>query len=148
VGLRACLARQLGDLEAEPVAGLAPMVGAAVVSAASVIWGCQSFLECEDVADEGAASAGLVGETSIASWSPLAVVVLMKDVGDTVTAVVQLSTRMECSTWTVASDWVAGHRLAFHVDHVVVIEQMQASLTVACDKRLGESPIDSSLRPP
>jgi hypothetical protein len=146
---RACLAHHLAGLEAELEVGRVQMVVAGVGFATCAILGFQSFQECEDGADGGVAFAGLVGETSRVSLMPSAAAEVQKrDAGGTATVVAQLKTRTECSTWTVASGLVADRRLAYRADHAVVIEQMQASLTVECDKRLGESPIGSSWRPP
>jgi hypothetical protein len=124
------------------VAGVAAFVTCA-------IWGFQSFQECEDGAGEGAAFAGLADATSEANLVPLAVAaVRKKDAEGKATAVAQRTTRMACSTSTVGSGLGADRRLAVHADHVVVIEQMLASLIVGCGKKLGESPIDSWWRPP
>lgn len=126
-----------------------PMVAAGVVVFVTCgIWGFQSYPECEGEAGVGAASAGSVGGTSIASLTPLAAVVLKTGAEGMAIAVVRLMTHMACSTWTAGSGWGAGHRLACRAGHVVVTEQMLASLTVGCGKKLGESPICSWLRPP
>lgn len=120
------------------------MVAAEVVFVTCAIWGFQSFRECEDGAGGDAAFAEAVGATSM----PLVAVVLKMDVEGTATAVVLLTTRTVCSTSTAASGLVVGHKLAFRAGHAVVIGQMPASLTVACGKKLGESPTCSWLRPP
>jgi hypothetical protein len=110
--------------------------------------GFRSFLACEDGVGEGAAFAGLVGATLTASLKPLVVVVPKMDAEGTATAVAPLMTHMVCSTLIVASGLVADRRLVVHADHAGAIGQTLASLTVACGKKLGESPIGSSLRPP
>jgi hypothetical protein len=148
-GRRACWARHLAELEEELEAGLVQMVVAGVGFATCAILGFQSFQECEDGAGGDVASVGLVDETSRVSLVPSAAAVVRKrDAAGTATAVAQLTMRTECSTLTVASGSVADRRLAFHADHAVVTEQMLASLTVECGKRLGESPIGSSWQPP
>jgi hypothetical protein len=124
------------------------MVVSGVAFATCAISGFQSFRVCEDVADVGAAFAGLAGETSTASLWALAVGELMMDAAGTVTVVVQKMTRTACSTLIVASGWVADRRSAAHAGRAVVIEQTLESLTAECGKRLGESPIGSLSRPP
>jgi hypothetical protein len=124
------------------VAGVAAFVTCAIS-------GFRSFQECEDGAGEDAAFADLADVTSRANLMPSAVVeARKKDAEGKATAVAQRTARTACSTSTVASGSEADRRLAFHADHVVVIEQMLASLTVGCGKKLGESPTGSWWRPP
>jgi hypothetical protein len=124
------------------------MVAFAVGFATSAILDFQSFQECEDGAGEGAAFAGPAGGTSTMNFETLVAVAQMMGAESTVTVVAPLSTRTECSTSTVASDSAVGRKLACRAGHAVVIVQMRASLTVECGKKLGESPIGSSSRPP
>jgi hypothetical protein len=124
------------------------MVAFAVGFATCAISGFQSCRECEDGAGEGAASAGLAGGTSTMSFETLVAVAQMMGAEGTVTVVARLSTRTECSTSIVASDSAVDRKLACRAGHAVVIVQMRASLTVECGKKLGESPIGSSSRPP
>jgi hypothetical protein len=132
----------------EVVADPDRMVAFEEVFATCATSGFQSFLACEDGVGEGAAFAGLVGVTLTASLMPLVVVVLTMDAEGMATVVVPQMTHRVCSTLIVASGLVADRRLAVHADHAAAIGQTLASLTVACGKKLGESPIGSSLRPP
>jgi len=85
----------------------------------------------------------VVGGTLTTSLAALAVEVQKTDAGGTETVAVPQLTRTECSTLTEASGWEADRRLACRAGHAVVIGQTQASLTVVCGKRWGESPIGS-----
>jgi hypothetical protein len=146
---RACLVRRPEGLEEELGAGRVQMVAAGVGFATYATLGFRSFQECEGGAGEGVAFAGLADATSRVSLMPSAVAVVRKKGAEgTATAAAQRKTRTECSTLTAASGSEAGRRLACHVDHVVVIEQTLASLTVECGKKLGEIPSGSWLRQP
>lgn len=118
--------------------------------ATSATLGFQSFLGFgDDAGVVGAAIAGVVvALTSTAIEVPLAAEERMKGAGDMVIAEALALRRMECNTWIEGSGWAAVHRLAFHVDHAVVIEQKQVSLTVGYDTRSGDSPLGSLSQPP
>lgn len=80
--------------------------------------------------------------------SPLVAVGRLRGAVDMAIAVAQAQMHMGCSTSKVASGWVVVHRLVFHADHVVEIEQKQESLTVEYGRKLGDSPRDSLSRQP
>lgn len=102
-------------------------VGAEAVFVTFATLGFRSYLECADEADEDAAYAGPAGATSTEGLMPLAVAELKMGAGCTAIVEAPAQNHTVCSTWTGASGWVAGRRLACHADHAVVIEQMQGN---------------------
>lgn len=78
----------------------------------------------------------------------LAAVELRMDAAGMVTVAGLALMHMAYSTCSVGSGQAVARISAFRVDHAAVTAQTQASLTVACGKRWGDSPADSSLRPP
>lgn len=118
---------QLEELEAAAVAGRDLKVGAEEVLVTFAVSGCRPCLECEDEAGEDAAYAGLADVTSEEGLMPLVAVGSKMGAGCTATVAAPAQTRTVCSTWTVASGWVVGRRLAFHAGRAVVTEQKQES---------------------
>lgn len=127
------------------LAGVLPilMVVAEEAFVTFATWGFRSFQGFEDGVGAGVAYAGSAAETSKAIEGPLVAAGHLKDAEGKAIVGAQDPMHMACNTSTGASELAAVHRLGVNVGRAAVIEQTQVSLMSVCDKRLGDSPLDS-----